>query len=132
MIAVDTSALMVMVLREPRAAECMKAIEADDAVLISAGTMADALVVAGTPNIGREMAALIDRLASEIVPVTQAAAQRAGQAYADWGKGIHPAGLNFADCFAADCFAYEVAKANSCRLRYLGNDFSKTDTESVP
>jgi len=46
--------------------------------------------------------------------------------YENWGKGVHPAGLNF-----GDCFAYEVAKAHDCRLLFVGNDFSKTDVESA-
>jgi ribonuclease VapC len=36
--------------------------------------------------------------------------------------GMHPAALNF-----GDCFAYDVAKQHACRLLYVGNDFSKTD-----
>ena len=48
------------------------------------------------------------------------------QAYAQWGKGVHAAGLNF-----GDCFAYAVAKEHSCPLLFLGDDFSKTDVERV-
>jgi ribonuclease VapC len=43
-----------------------------------------------------------------------------------WGRGVHPAALNF-----GDCFAYEVAKENGCRLLYVGEDFGKTDVERV-
>jgi ribonuclease VapC len=39
---------------------------------------------------------------------------------------MHPAGLNF-----GDCFAYEVAKRHACRLLYVGDDFAKTDIEGV-
>jgi ribonuclease VapC len=42
--------------------------------------------------------------------------------YSRWGKGVHPAGLNF-----GDCFAYDVAKQNDCPLLFVGDDFAKTD-----
>ncbi len=54
--------------------------------------------------------------------MTPAAAQRIAHAYAKWGKGVHPAALNF-----GDCFAYEVAKDRGCPLLYVGDDFAKTD-----
>jgi ribonuclease VapC len=58
------------------------------------------------------------------VDATQARA--ASRAFSRFGKGRHRAGLNF-----GDCFAYEVAKEHSCRLLFVGKDFSKTDVESV-
>ena len=72
------------------------------------------------------MSELIDGLGFEIVPVTPASATRIAEAYRRWGKGVHPAGLNF-----GDCFAYEVAKAFSCRLLFVGDDFRRTDLDSV-
>ena len=127
MIAVDTSALMAIVLGEAEADACIKVLEAETEVLVSAGTVAEALIVAARQNIGEEMARLIDGLGFEIVTVTPASARRIAQAYERWGKGVHPASLNF-----GDCFAYEVAKEHSCRLLFVGDDFSKTDVESVP
>jgi ribonuclease VapC len=126
MIAVDTSALMAIVLDEPEADACIAALEADDAILISAGTVAEALIVSGRRNVGAEMATIIDGLGFEFVTVTPAAARRIAQAYAQWGKGVNAAALNF-----GDCFAYEVAREHACRLLYVGDDFSKTDIESV-
>jgi ribonuclease VapC len=126
-IAVDTSALMAIVLGEAEADACIKVLEAETEVLVSAGTVAEALIVAARRNIGEEMARLIDGLGFEIVTVTPASARRIAQAYERWGKGVHPASLNF-----GDCFAYEVAKEHSCRLLFVGDDFSKTDVESVP
>jgi ribonuclease VapC len=127
MIAVDTSALMAIVLGEAEADACIRVLEAETEVLVSAGTVAEALIVAARRNIGEEMARLIDGLGFEIVTVTAASARRIAQAYERWGKGVHPASLNF-----GDCFAYEVAKEHSCRLLFVGDDFSKTDVESVP
>jgi ribonuclease VapC len=124
MIAVDTSALMAILLGEKDADNCVSVLEADTSLLISAGTVAEALVVAARRKIGEEMTSLIDRLGFEIVSVTPAAAQRIAHAYAKWGKGVHPAALNF-----GDCFAYEVAKERGCPLLYVGDDFAKTDIE---
>jgi ribonuclease VapC len=126
MIAVDTSALMAIVLGEPEADACIEALQAEEDLLISAGTVAEALIVAGRRNVGEPMARLIDGLGFEIVAVTPAAARRIARAYASWGKGVHPAALNF-----GDCFAYEVAKAHGCRLLYVGEDFRRTDVAGV-
>jgi ribonuclease VapC len=125
-IAVDTSALVAIVLKEPQADACLAALEADDEILMSAGTLAEVLIVSARRNVGTEMARLIERLAPDVVPVTSAVARRIGEAYSRWGRGVHPAGLNF-----GDCFAYEVAKEHACRLLYIGDDFAKTDIEGV-
>lgn len=126
MIAVDTSALMAVVLAESEADACIKVLQAEPDVLISAGTVAEAMIVAARRNVANEMATLIDGLGFNIVSVTDASARRVAQAHQRWGKGIHVAGLNF-----GDCFAYEVAKEHSCALLFVGDDFSKTDLQCV-
>jgi ribonuclease VapC len=126
MIAVDTSALMAIVLDDPEADACIAALETEDDLLISAGTVAEALIVAARRNVGEEMERLIDGLDFEIVSVTSASARRIARAYERWGKGAHPAALNF-----GDCFAYAVAKEHGCRLLCVGEDFAKTDVERV-
>jgi ribonuclease VapC len=126
MIAVDTSALMAIVLGESQSDACIAALEAEDAILISAGTVAEALIVSAQKNVGEEVASLIKDLGIEVVPVTRGAAQRVAEAYARFGKGNHRAALNF-----GDYFAYELAKENACRLLYVGDDFARTDIESV-
>lgn len=120
MIAVDTSALMAIVLGEAEGDACMTVLEAETEVLISAGALAEAFIVAGRRAVGEEITSLIGRLGFEIVSVTPASPQRTATAYALWGSGVHPAGLNF-----GDCFSYEVAKGHSCPLLYVGDDFSK-------
>jgi ribonuclease VapC len=122
MIAIDTSALMAIVLNEAEAYACAAMLEAEDRLLISAGTVAEVLIVAGWRNVGEEVDQLIDGLGLEIVSVTPASARRIAKAYETWGKGIHPAALNF-----GDCFAYEVAKEHGCPLLYVGKDFAQTD-----
>ena len=122
MIAVDTSALMAIALGEAEADACIRVLETEPEVVISAGTVAEALIVATRRNVGEEVARMIDGLGFEIVSVTPALARRIAMAYARWGA--HPAALNF-----GDCFSYGVAKENSCPLLYVGDDFSKTDLE---
>lgn len=126
MIAVDTSALMAILLGEPQADALIAVLEAEDDLLISAGTVAEALIVAARRNVGEEMEQLLDGLGFEIISVTPASARRIAEAYRNWGKGTHPASLNF-----GDCFAYEVAKEYGCRLLFVGDDFGRTDVERV-
>jgi ribonuclease VapC len=72
------------------------------------------------------MADVLARFDLNIVPVTAAAARRVGQAYEQWGRGMHPAALNF-----GDCFAYALAKERACPLLYVGDDFTKTDIDGA-
>ena len=126
MIAVDTSALMAILLDEPQAAACAGALAANDRLLVSAATVAEALVAAERRGLGREMAELVDGLELEIVGVSPAAARRVADCHAQWGKGVHPARLNF-----GDCFAYEIAKTHGCPLLQVGTDFALTDVARV-
>ena len=126
MIAVDTSALMAILLDEPEAAACAEAFATNDRIVISAATVAEALIVAERRGLGTEMAGLVDGLDLEIANVSLAMARRVADTCARWGKGVHPAGLNF-----GDCFAYEVARTRNCPLLYVGTDFARTDVASV-
>jgi ribonuclease VapC len=125
-IAVDTSALMAVILDEPAAAACIQALEGAPGLVISAATVAEALIVATRRGVLAEMQELADQLGFEIVSVSAATANRVGDIYRRWGKGRHAASLNF-----GDCFSYDVAKSYACPLLFVGNDFSKTDLESV-
>ena len=126
MIAVDTSALMAIALDEPLAKACQAALAAEDDILMSAGTLAEVLIVSARRRVGARMAAVLNRFDLNIVSITPAMARRVGEAYEQWGRGMHPASLNF-----GDCFAYALAMERACRLLYVGEDFAKTDVESV-
>ena len=126
MIAVDTSALMAILLDAPEAAACTEAFATNERIVISAATVAEALMVAERRGLGAEMTGLVDGLELEMASVSLAVARRVADTYARWGKGVHPAGLNF-----GDCFAYEVAKTRECPLLYVGTDFARTDVASV-
>lgn len=121
---IDTSALMAIILDESHADACMAAIERHNDLLLSAGTMAEALIVAGRREVEGEMMDLISGLGLEVASITAASARRIAAAYARWGKGIHPAGLNY-----GDCFAYELAITRDCPLLFIGDDFSRTDVK---
>lgn len=121
MIVVDTSALMAILLGETAAEECAAVLEREE-LAISAVTLAEALIVAGRRNVEPEMTRLIEGLGFEVVGVTSAMARRVAEAYAIWGQGVHPAGLNF-----GDCFAYALARERGCPLLYVGDDFARSD-----
>ncbi|MDB5459794.1 MAG: PilT protein domain protein [Caulobacteraceae bacterium] len=122
MIAVDTSALMAILLGEPEADACARSLEEEGDLLISAATLTEVLIVAGRRGLADQMAALIGRLDFTVAPLFEADARRAAQAHAQWGKGVHRAALNF-----GDCFAYALAKQHGCPLLYVGEDFARTD-----
>ena len=126
MIVADTSALLAVVLDEANASRCRAALLATNEIVMSAGTLAEALIVATSRNVEEELGELVDGVGIVIVPITSNSARRAAAAYRRWGKGFHPAGLNF-----GDCFAYELAAARDCALLYVGNDFSRTDIVSA-
>jgi ribonuclease VapC len=84
--------------------------------------LAEALIVAGRRNVGAAMERLIQGLGCEVIPVTEPDAVAVAAAYAKWGRGLHPAGLNY-----GDCFAYALARQRGCPLLFVGDDFAKTD-----
>lgn len=124
MIAVDTSALMAILLDEPEATACMEALVTAEALSISAATVAEALIVADRRGLGGEMRRLVDGLGFTVAPVTLAAARHVADAYARWGKGMDAAALNF-----GDCFAYALANETAAPLLYVGDDFTATDLQ---
>lgn len=126
MIVIDTSALMAVAQREPEAEACIRVLDEAGDLLMSAATFAEALIVSARRGAGSEMSALLTRIAVAVVPVTEADARRAADAYSSWGKGVHPAGLNL-----GDCFAYALAKERNCPLLFVGSDFAQTDVRAV-
>lgn len=126
MMAVDTSALMAVVLNEQHAAACATALRSDPRRLISSVTLAEALVVANGKNVLPDMTEFLDLLDCEVVTASAETSKRVSQIYQTWGKGRHPARLNF-----GDCFAYDTARIHNCPLLFVGDDFRRTDIVSV-
>lgn len=126
MIVIDTSALMALLLDEPEADQIADLLKSEEEFKISAGTLAEALIVAGRRGISVEMSQLIEGIAAEIEPLNASGSMAVAEAYSVWGKGLHPAGLNF-----GDCFSYVTAKGCGSPLLYVGDDFSRTDIRSA-
>lgn len=126
MIAVDSSALMAIVLDEALADACARCLQDSDETIISAVTLAEVLIVGQSRGVAMQLRALIDNLDIKVVPVDETTAEQVTFVYSAWGKGRHKASLNI-----VDCFSYTIAKANNCPLLFVGNDFSQTDIESV-
>jgi ribonuclease VapC len=119
-IVVDSSALLAIIFGEAEGHRCIEALVHSDTVMISAATVAEALIVAGRRGCRASMEQLLARVAPEIVPVSNGAA--VADAYDRWGKGVHAASLNF-----GDCFSYALAKARGCPILFVGDDFAQTD-----
>jgi ribonuclease VapC len=122
MVVLDTSALVAILLGERAADRLLRAIETADVVGISAGTLAECFVVAHGKNIAAEMRELLRGIAPLVLDVDEATAERIGEHYNLWGKGFHPARLNY-----GDMFAYDAATALGAPLLYVGEDFAATD-----
>jgi ribonuclease VapC len=128
MIFVDASALISIVARETDALDLAARLEADRMRLCSAMSLWE--TVAGLcrsymfsiESAQDRVRAIRQHLGLRIVPIGEQEHDLALQAYAQFGKGRHPAGLNM-----GDCFAYACAKAHRAALLFKGDDFSKTD-----
>ena len=126
---VDTSAILAVIFREPDAERYMRAIAESPRCRMSvAGFLETAIVLEsrGGGEAGHELDIFLEEAAIELVPVTLDQAQAARRVWRRFGKGNHPAGLNF-----GDCFAYALAKETGESLLFKGQDFALTDIESA-
>lgn len=127
MIVLDTSALIAIIKNEATAKACAAVLEIPNSRLVlSAGTLLELKIVALQKNCTDELSRLIASLNVEIIDLTASRAEFAAAAYQRFGKGIHPASLNF-----GDCFSYATAKEFDCPLLYVGDDFARTDVSSA-
>ena len=126
---VDTSAVLAVLFDEPDAERFTRAMaEAHHCRMSVANFLEAALVVEGRAGMagGHELDLFIEKAAIELVPVSVEHMQAARRAWRRFGKGNHPAGLNF-----GDCFAYALAEVTGEPLLYKGEDFALTDVESA-
>ncbi|MFC4348638.1 type II toxin-antitoxin system VapC family toxin [Kordiimonas lipolytica] len=121
MIVVDTSAIMAVLLSEPRADEIIRCLSDND-LCMSAGTLSELMIVAAARGLADELNDTLEAIGMEIANVDGAIAKGVQEAFLAWGKGRHPASLNF-----GDCFAYATAKSMAVPLLFVGDDFSQTD-----
>lgn len=123
----DTSAILAILLEEPEAASMAHFIGQDSKRLISAGTLFELMIVIESRKGeagGRELDLFLHRARIDVVPFDSEQAEIARIAWRHYGKGNHPAGLNF-----GDCFAYALAKISGESLLFKGNDFNQTDIQ---
>lgn len=98
MIVVDTSAVISVIRSEDTSEACVAAPCSNAPLLMSAGTMAECLIVSVRKNFLARTYEFIDGLGLEIVPVTEDVSRRIATIYSRFGKGFHPAALNYGDC----------------------------------
>lgn len=126
MIAIDTSAIVAILRLEPEVESFVDAMSAADRCLVSAVSSLEAAMVLARSMGGAGVWEPLDELLAsadvEVVPFDAAQAARARQAFLRYGKGRHPAGLNF-----GDCAAYALAAKHATPLLFKGTDFAKTD-----
>lgn len=122
---IDTSAVLAILFGEPEAAAFAAAIERSETRLISTASVLEAALVmeSETGEEGsRELDLLLLKATIEVVPFNSEQLRVARHACRLYGKGRHPARLNF-----GDCFAYALSKTTGEPLLFKGDDFAKTD-----
>ena len=124
MMAADTSALMAVLMDETEGPAFHSLMRNDGEVLVSIATAVELMIVAMGKGDAIYQAAveLLERPFIQLVPLDEAQLWAAADAHRNYGKGRHPAGLNF-----GDTFAYALASVRSLPLLYKGNDFARTD-----
>jgi len=122
---IDSSALIAVVRGEPESERFLRMMREAVPRLVAASTVVEASVVMlsrfGEPGLS-DLESLLTNTAVQIAPFTGVQAKLAIDAFRRYGKGRHPAGLNF-----GDCFSYALAKATGEPLLFKGDDFAQTD-----
>ncbi len=124
---VDTSALVAVLFDEPDHVTFRRAmLQAAVARASAANVVEFGIVASRHAGPGGEAIAdsILEEFAIDVVPVDREQARLAQRAFRRFGKGRHPAGLNF-----GDLFAYALSKATGEPLLFKGDDFRKTDVE---
>jgi len=126
---IDSSALVAILMKEPGWLDLAKVLDDTPRRMISAATLVEtSMVLEARKGVegARDLDALLQRAGVEIVPVDAPQAQLARAAWRSFGKGNHPASLNY-----GDLFSYALAKVTGLPLLYKGRDFSRTDAISA-
>jgi ribonuclease VapC len=126
-VILDSSALLAVILNEADAERLLTAMVDAPMLRMSAGNWLESAIVVDSAKkaaVSRQLDDLKAALRIEIVPVTEEATNQARMAHTTYGRGNHPARLNY-----GDCFAYALAALSREPLLFKGNDFSQTDIE---
>lgn len=126
---IDTSAIVAILRNEPEALRLEKALVTNQIRLVPATCVLEARMVLVSRR-GEHALAEIDlwlrKIEADIIAVDADLVDVATQAWLTYGKGRHPAALNF-----ADCLSYALARRADEPLLFIGNDFSQTDIEAA-
>jgi ribonuclease VapC len=121
----DTSAIVATHLREPGHERLIDRIDAAEVVVVGVPTLLETAMVL-TARLGQDarpmVFAFLRRLEAEVVPFNEEHLDAAITAFIRFGRGRHPAALNF-----GDCMSYAVASVAGMPLLFTGEDFSRTD-----
>jgi len=125
----DSSALVAIILREFNHSELLAKMKAAPGIAIGAPTLLETLIVL-TARLRREPTLALKELLrasdAEVIPFTEDHGRSALRAYLKFGKGRHPAALNF-----GDCLCYATASLAQQPLLFVGDDFSRTDIQQA-
>ena len=126
----DTSAILAILQNEPERRKFNEAIEAAETRSLSTASFVECSMILesryGVDGV-RDLDLFIAKAQVSLVAVDEEQADLARRAFRKYGKGRHPAGLNF-----GDCFSYALARALDKPLLFKGNDFSQTDIACHP
>jgi ribonuclease VapC len=128
-VILDSSAVIAVLRAELEALAMARVMERAEAGRISAVSYVEAAIVIDSgrdPISSRRFDDFFREAGIIVEPVTLRQARLAREAYRDFGKGRHPAGLNF-----GDCFSYALAKEMREPLLFKGDDFRHTDVEAA-
>lgn len=127
---VDTSAAVAILLDEPAGPHLRaRLVGATFAVMSAASRVELGMVLEGRLGgiANAKIARFLRDMGVEIVPFEQSDAERALDGWRQFGKGNHPAGLNF-----GDCFTYALASTRNLPVLCTGKDFAQTDVSVIP
>ena len=128
----DSSALVALVMAERPARAVFDALAAAPARTVGAPTLVETtMVLAGrrtpaAPDAVSDLTLVLARFEVAVLAFGQDHWPVAWSAFLRYGKGHHPAGLNF-----GDCLTYAVAKLSGLPLLCVGGDFAQTDLTLV-
>ena len=121
----DSSAIVAIHLKEPGHDRLIEAIDNAEVVVVGAPTLLETAMVL-TTRLGQDarptILAFLRRIEAEVVPFNEEHLDAATTAFLRFGRGRHPAGLNF-----GDCMSYAVASVAGMPLLFTGEDFRRTD-----
>jgi ribonuclease VapC len=127
LIAVDSSALVAIALKEPERDACLAAIAAAEAAFLAPINYVETGIVLRRRELISSQQDLDGWLSSHTIQVSELELSGVAlSAYLSFGKGRHPARLNL-----GDCFAYALAKQLGAPLLYKGDDFALTDIRAA-